>query len=197
MAPSTDSTLDRTTLLRGGVAGVAAFLLGYVLTYAWKAPAVEESFSGINVLAELFGGQGVPTWKGVGWLYFNAHVVALRVDGMGGARMVNLIQESDDGSLVLLYALAAAVLLLAGAVVARYGSSGRVAEGAANGATVVVGYLPVAVVAALLVGHTFGGGVRVAPDLVTAIAVAGIVYPAFFGAVGGAVAHWLGSVLGS
>lgn len=194
MASPTDTTIDRTTLLRGAASGVVAFLLGYVLTYAWRAPTVEESFSGINFLAELFGGQAIPTWKAVGWLYFNAHVVTIRVTGVGGGQMVNLIQGSDDGSLVLLYVLAPLLLVLAGAAVARYRSSTRVADAAANGATVVVGYFPAAVVLALLVGHTIGGDVRVAPDLVTAVAVAGVVYPAFFGAVGGAAGYWLGSV---
>lgn len=198
MASSSDGTIDRTTLLRGGASGVLAFLLGYVLTYAWKAPAVQESLSGINAIAELAGGQAIPTWKAVGWLYFNAHVVATRVPALGGGdRLVNFISASDDGSLALLYVLVVAVLLLAGAAVARYGPADRVGTAAAAGATVVVGYLPAVVVGAFLFAHTLGGDVTVAPDLVTAVALAGVVFPAFFGAVGGAASHWVSSALSS
>lgn len=190
MTPS--DGLDRPTLLRGGAAGVVAFLLGYVLTYAWKGPAVAEALQGVNAIADLVGGQAIPTWKAVGWLYFSAHLVATRVPALGGGdRPVNLIAASDDGSLVVLYALVAAVLLLAGAAVGRVAPADRLATAAASGASVLVGYLPAALLAALLVGHTLGGDIRVAPDLVTAVAVAGIVYPAFLGALGGALGHWL------
>jgi len=86
--------------------------------------------------------------------------------------------------------------VLAGAVVARYGHADRPASAAAAGATVIVGYLPLAVLGALAIGHTFGEGITVAPDLITAVALAGVVYPAFFGAVGGAAWQWLGSAIG-
>lgn len=196
MASAVDGTVDRPSLVRGAVAGVVTSLLGYVLVYAWKAPVVDDALRGINTIAEMAGGQAIPTWKAVGWLFFNAHAVATRVPALGGGhRTLNLITESDDGSLVLLYGLVAFVLLLAGTAVARYGSSDRVGQAAASGATVVVGYLPAAVVATLLVGHSLGGDVRVAPDLVTAVAVAGVVYPAFLGALGGAVSHWIGATL--
>ena len=198
MAASTDAALDRTTLLRGAAAGAVAYLLGFLVTYAWRAPAVDESLQGINFVAELLGGQTVPTWKAVGWLYYNAHAVATRVPTVGGGdRMVNFIAQSEGGSLVLLYALVPVVLVLAGAAVARYGTADRPGTAAAAGAAVVAGYLPLAVVGAFLVGHAFAEGVRVAPDFVTAVALAGVVYPAFFGAVGGAGWSWLSGVLGS
>ena len=192
MASTSDSGLDLATAVRGAAAGAVAYLLGYLLTYAWQAPAVDESLQGINFVADLLGGATVPTWKGVGWLFYNAHVVSTRVPTMGGgARMVNFVSQSEEGALVLLYALAPVLLVLAGVAAARYGSADRPGTAAAAGATVVVGYLPLAIVGALLVGHTFGGDVRIAPDLITAVAVAGIVYPAFFGAVGGALWGWL------
>lgn len=194
MSSTPDSTLDSTTVIRGGAAGAVAFLLGYLITYAWQAPAVQKSLSGINAIAELIGAQAIPTWKGVGWLFFNAHVVATRVPALGGGdRMVNFISTSDDGALMALYVLVPALLVLAGAAVARYGHADRPANGAAAGVTVVVGYLPLAVVGAFAVGHTFGEGISVSPDPVTAVALAGLVYPAFFGAVGGAAGQWLGS----
>lgn len=198
MASPAGSTVDSATLLRGGVAGVAASLLGYLVTYAWKAPAVDDALGGINAVAELVGVQAVPTWKGVGWLYLNAHVVATRVPALGGGdRHVNFIDASDDGSLVLLYVLVPVLLVLAGAATARYGRSDRIADAAASGAAVLAGYLPVAVGLAFAASHTFGGGVTIAPDPVTAVAIAGLVYPAFFGAVGGALWGWLGTAPGS
>lgn len=197
MAPASDSVLDTATAVRGAAAGVAAYLLGYVLTYTWQAPAVQESLRSINFVTELFGGESVPAWKAVGWLFYNAHVVATRVTGFGGADMVNFVSRAEDGSLVVLYVLPPLLLLLAGAAVARYGNADRPGSAAAAGAAVVAGYLPLAVVGAFLFAHTFGGDVRIAPDLVTAVALAGVVYPAFFGAVGGAAWSWLSSALGS
>lgn len=198
MAAPADGGFDGATLLRGGGAGVAAFLLGYVLTYAWQAPAVDDQLRAVNAIAELLGGQAIPTWKAVGWLFFNAHVVATRVPALGGGEnVVNFIDVADDGSLVLLYAVVPVLLVLAGAAVARLGRTDRVASAAASGATIVLGYLPVAVVFALLVGHTFAGEARIAPDLVTAVAVAGVLYPAFFGAVGGAAVYSLPATLRS
>ena len=194
MASATDSALDLGTAVRGAAAGAVAYLLGYVITYAWQAPTVDESLQGINFVADLLGGATVPTWKGVGWLFYNAHVVSTRVPTMGGGGgMVNFISQSEEGALVALYVLVPVLLVLAGVAAARYGNADRVGTAAASGATVVVGYLPMAVVGALLVAHTFGGDVRIAPDLITAVAVAGIVYPAFFGAVGGALWGWVAS----
>lgn len=198
MAATSDRPVDRATAVRGAAAGAVAYLLGYVLVYAWQAPAVEESLRGINFVADLLGGEAVPAWKAVGWLYYNAHVVATRVPAVGGGdRSVNFISQADGGSIVLLYALVPALLVLAGAAVARYGNADRPGSAAASGAAVVVGYLPLAVLGSFAVGHTFGGDLRVAPDLVTAVALAGVVYPAFFGAVGGALWSWLSSALGS
>lgn len=198
MAATSDRPVDRATAVRGGAAGAVAYLLGYVLVYAWQASAVEESLRGINFVADLLGGEAVPAWKAVGWLYYNAHVVATRVPTLGGGgRSVNFIQEADGGSLLLLYALVPVLLVLAGAAVARYENADRPGSAAASGASVIVGYLPLAVVGAFAVAHTFGGDIRVAPDPITAVAVAGIVYPAFFGAVGGALWSWLSSALGS
>ena len=198
MAPASDRVLDTAAAIRGAAAGAAAYLLGYVLVYAWQASAVEESLQGVNFVAELFGGQTVPAWKAVGWLYYNAHVVAIRVPAVGGgSRSVNLLDRAEDGSLVVLYLLVPLLLALAGAAIARYGDADRPGTAAAAGAAVVVGYLPLAVVGAFAFAHTFGGDIRVAPDLITAVALAGVVYPAFFGAVGGALWSWLSSVLGS
>lgn len=197
MASPADDGPDLASLLRGGVGGVVAFLLGYVVTYAWRAQAVEQQLRGINTIAELLGGQAIPTWKAVGWLFLNAHVVATRVPSLGGGDLVNFIDASDDGTLVLLYVLVPAVIVLVGAAIARYGRTDRVGTAAASGATVVAGYLPAAVLFTLAVPHTVGGGARIAPDLVTAVAVAGVLYPAFFGAVGGAVWYWLSSTRGS
>lgn len=198
MAPDANRSVDANTLLRGGVAGAVAFLLGYVLTYAWKAPAVQDALSGVNALASLVGARTVPTWKAVGWLFFNAHVVVTRVPAVGGGdRMVNFIATSNDGSLVLLYVLVPVLLVLAGIAVARYDRADRPATGAAAGAAVTAGYLPLSVVGALAFRHAFGQGVTVAPDLVTAVAVAGVVYPAFLGALGGAIWGWLGARQGA
>lgn len=187
---STELPVDRTQALYGAVTGGAAYALGYLLTYTWKATAVSESLRGINAVAELLGAEAIPAWKAVGWLFYSAHLAATRVPTLGGGTtMVNLVERSGDGSLALLYLLVPALLLLAGIAAARLGGTDDAVAGAVAGAAVAVGYLPLALGGAVVLVHPIGEtGARVAPDPVGAALIAGLVYPLAFGAVGGAVA---------
>ena len=185
---------DLQTALRGAAAGFAAFLVGYVLTYAWRAPAVEDSLSGLNVLARLLGVETIPTWKGVGWLFYGAHGVATRFPtATGGTELVNLVEQSGDGTVAFLYVLVPVLLLLAGAVAARLADAWSAREGAVAGATVTVGYLLPAAVGTVLFAHAIADtGASIAPDPVTGILLAGVVYPLVFGGVGGAASTVVG-----
>lgn len=187
---NTFDRVDRTAALYGGAGGVAAYLLGYLLTYVWKASAVAEALRGINVIASLLGAEAIPAWKAVGWLFYNAHFVATRVPAPGGSAMVDFVARSDDGALVALYLLIPAFLLLAGFVAGRIGGTeDGIATGAVRGAAVAIGYFPLAVVGGSVFAHSIGNtGAKIAPDFVTAVLLAGLVYPLVFGAVGGAVA---------
>lgn len=183
---------DVATAVRGTVAGVAAFVVGYVLVYAWRAPAVNDSLRGLNFLAQLLGVDAIPTWKGVGWLFFGAHGVATRfpLPG-GGTEFVNLVEQSGDGTVVVLYVLVPVLLSLAGAVTAWFVDARDPVAGAAAGATVAVGYLVLAALGTVLFTHGIGNsGASIAPDPVTGVLLAGLVYPVTFGAIGGALSTY-------
>lgn len=184
---------DRATAARGAVAGVAAFLVGYVVTYAWRAPSVNDSLRGLNVLAQLLGIDAIPTWKGVGWLFYGAHGVATRFPTPGGGtELVNMVEQSGDGTVALLYALVPVLLLLAGAAAARLADAVDTAEAAAAGATVAAGYLVLAAIGTVVFAHAIGDtGASIAPDPLTGVLLAGLVYPLAFGAIGGALSSYL------
>jgi hypothetical protein len=76
------------------------------------------------------------------------------------------------------------LLLVAGLLLARVAGADTPADGAGAGAGVVVGYLPPALAGAIVFSH----GGSIAPDLVTAVLLAGVVYPVVLGGVGGALA---------
>ena len=195
------STPDRTTveepglprgstLARGGLAGGVAWLLGYLIAYVAEADAVSESLRGVGFVSQLLGGEAVPTWKGVSWLFLNAHFVATKFPTVaGGTRTANFVTGEDGATLLL--ALPPLLLVVAG-LIAAYGRPGAISDRAKRGATVALGYLPLSAAAALASGHALGEtDAAIAPDLVTAVLLAGAVYPLVFGAIGGAVADAL------
>lgn len=192
MAQPTAGRVDRTTIGQGAVAGLAAYVVGYVLTYAWRAPAVDGSLRGPNVLAQLLGIETIPTWKGVAWLFYGAHGVATRFSRPGGSTaLVNLVEQSGDGTVALVYVLVPVLLLLAGAVTAWVAGADAPVEGALAGTTVVVGYLVLAAVGTVVFAHGVGDtGTTIAPDPVTGVLLAGAIYPLVFGGVGGAVSSY-------
>lgn len=177
------SLLDRVPLAAGAGAGAAAYLLGYLVTYLSQSGSVEERLQGYNFIIELLGGEGITVWQAVGWLFYNAHLVSTRFEGgIGGPRSENFI-GGDGGVTVLLYLVPVVLLVAAGALLARYDGVDDTADGAVAGAAVVAGYFPFALVGAFL--FSYEGSV--APDIVTAILLAGLLYPLALGAVGGAV----------
>lgn len=174
---------DRPPVVRGAVAGVAAYLAGYLLTYLATSSTMEERLSGFNFVANVFGGEPIAVWQGVGWLFYNAHFVSTRITGgLTGTRSVNFIAQSDSSAAMLLYLVPVLFLLAAGLFVARQADATEPSEAATAGATVIAGYLPLAVVGRFL--FSYDGSI--APDIVTAILLAGAVYPLVVGAVGGA-----------
>lgn len=182
----TDRSLsDRVPFVGGAAAGVAAYLLGYLITYVWQSGSVEERLQGINFLADLFGSDPIPVWQAIGWLFYNAHFVRTRFEGgLGGPSSENFIAAAEGGSLALLYLVPVALLVGAGLALAVVERAEEPADGALAGAAAVVGYLPLAVVGAFL--FSYDGSI--APDTVTAVLLAGVVYPLVLGAVGGGVA---------
>jgi hypothetical protein len=152
--------------------------VGYLVTYLSQRGAVTGRLRAINAVADLLGGDPVPIWKAVGRLFYNAHFVPTTVPGLGGPQTENFVA----GGPTLLYLVAPLALLAAGALAARAAGP----EPWLAGGLVFAGYLPLAVLGAIGFGYGVGDG-AVAPDLVAAVLLAGVVYPVAFGAVGGLV----------
>jgi hypothetical protein len=170
--------------LAGSVAGLAAWLIGYLLTYVLVAPDLRDS--GLNRVIEAL--QGSPaTVDMVGWVFYNAHLVLtvftdVPVLGTSSTSFVG----GDGGFSPVLYAVPVGLLLAAGLAAGRYRGATSVDEGLLAGLTIVPGYALAAVVGAVVFTVSVAGA-TVAPDTVTAIALAGIGYPAVCGALGGAL----------
>ncbi|SFR92677.1 hypothetical protein SAMN05216559_1127 [Halomicrobium zhouii] len=183
---------SRTGLIGGIGGGVAAFGLGYLLTYALTISTVRDS--SIAQLAEAFGDGGA-AWKMVGWVFFNAHgattTLNVNVPIFGGTSAVNFIAESEAFSTVL-YGIPPALLLIAGLAAARMAGATELGDALRIGPAVVAGYLPLALIGAVLFTISVEGSTG-QPTLVTTIGLAGVVYPAVFGTIGAAV----GTVLAS
>jgi len=183
-----DRTSGTSGIVGGAAAGAAAYLLGYLFAYVTQQSAVEEQLAGFNFFADLFGGDTISVWRGVGWVFYNAHFVDVDVPSLvGAARSVNFISQSDGG-ITYLYVVPPLLLVVAGVATARAAGATTPAAGARSGAFAVAGYFPLAVIGAFLFRYAVGDGGSVAPTLVTAALLAGLVYPAVFGAVGGAAA---------
>ena len=175
------------TLARGGLVGLAVWLLGYLVTYLLHAGNIREAFA-TNVV-EFLAGDPV-TWKLVGWLYFNAHFVATSIPGLFGDSSTNFLSGAEDITLTALYVVPPLLLLVAGAAVAR--GANDPAEGAKTGGALALGYLVASAVGAFLVQISVADAVA-GPSLVTAILLAGAVYPLVFGALGGVIPAVLSS----
>lgn len=171
----------------GAVAGVGAYVLGYLVTYVWQSGAVRDRLRGINALVEFFGGDPIPAWTGVGWYFYNAHFVDVLIPSFGGTRTENFIASADDGSLTMLYVVPPLILLLAGFAVAAYSNAGDPTDGAVAGLAVVPAYALLALVGTFLFTYGSGDGGSVRPDYVTGVLLAGLTYPIVFGAAGGAI----------
>jgi hypothetical protein len=176
------SPLRGSELIRTAAAGVVVFVFGYLVTWILAGAKVANLFVGGP-----FGGS-VPDWKATLWVFYDSHFVGTRTprvfgpDGglWGGGDLVDTVSLLD---VEYLYAVPVVLLLVAGAVVASWAGATSPREGLFAGGTIVSGYV-VAVILGLFAGSQGG----VAPDTLRAVAIAGVVYPIAFGALGGAVA---------
>ncbi|WP_280536123.1 transporter [Halopenitus sp. POP-27] len=136
------------------------------------------------------GGSGIDF---VGWVFFNSHFVDtfLEADflGFGGSSTVSFI--GGDGFTPLLYLIPVALLVGSGLAVGRSQGVTEAADGAVAGVFVLPPYLALSAIGTVVfrvsmetLGSTFSGQ----PEFLPAILLAGIVFPAVFGAIGGIVA---------
>lgn len=170
------------------LAGVGAYVVGYVLTYLVAAGRASEQW-----------GEAFPAWKAVGWYFYNGHFVDVfttrSVGPFGAAGTRNLIAAADGAALGILYAIPPLVLVAAGIAVGRLSGRTDAARSATAGAAVTTSYFLLSVVGAVLFEHTASGeflgvdvGATIGPQFAPAAILAGIVYPVVFGAIGGALA---------
>lgn len=181
---STIADTDSRQFAESAVAGLAAWIVGYVLTYFLVATDIETS--PLNRFIELVGGESA-TYELVGWIFYNAHFVDITYSGVSVFSPPASFIGGEDGFTALLYLIPPALLVIAGVALGRYRGVTTPKDGAIAGVLVTPGYLVLAVIGVFLftvsVGDTSG-----APDLLPAVVLAGVVYPAVFGALGGAVA---------
>jgi hypothetical protein len=183
MATSGDSGLSGRSIGLGAAGGAVVYVLGYLFTYVLTSSEIQNSFA--QQLVEFATGDP-GTWKIVGWVFYNAHFVSTNIPGLFGTSSVNLIGEVDAFSAVL-YVIPPLLLVAAGLFAGRQAGADDPASGATSGVLVLAGYLPLAIVGALLFVIS-AGDTSAGPDLITGVLLAGAVYPAVFGAVGGVAA---------
>lgn len=155
--------------------GVLAAVIGYLTTVLLTATRALDAVSRGPVAAD-----GISGWRAAGWLFYNAHGVGIRFVEADVARTVDFI-EVGGGSLAVLYLLPPAILLLAGATVARRVGASGPRQGATAGATVLVGYGAALVLGVVPLGESFGP--YTAAPVIPFLAAVG--YPLAFGAMGG------------
>lgn len=168
--------------MNGIVAGGLAWLVGYLLVYVTHAGSVAERLRGFNFVVDIFGGEPIPTWQAIGWLFYNAHGVETNIPVLG--RTVDQNFVAVEGSLSVLYLVPPLLLVAAGVGTAWLAEVEAPDSSAIVGALVVGGYLPLSAIGIVAFGHAVGEG-TMAPEAVLGVLLAGIVYPLVFGAIGG------------
>ncbi len=196
-------------VLTGAVLGAVTYVLGYLVTYGL---VVLDSDLGPDAFSsELFleGGFVDSTLETVepgtveftGWIFYNAHFVQTVWDSeaqeAGGenpalTQSSSVLSEASTQLPELLYHLVpVALLTAAGYLFARQIDATTLADAVGAGAMLAVGYL-VSSVAGAVVFVTSGNvtlldasfTVTVAPNLLLAVTLAGILIPSVFGTVG-------------
>jgi hypothetical protein len=199
----------RYDLIRSFVLGAAAYLVGYLITYAWVGnritPIADDVRAAITHNAadttvstnpllssfiEQMGGISATAWAG--WVFSNAHFVPLSVgiSGRGSrASVSNILLSADDATLLALFLVPPIALILAGWVTGRISGpsvGGMLPTGVNQGLMVVMGYLPFAIIGVLVFSISepmdYTG---IGPDFLLSLLVMGIVYPLVFGGLGG------------
>ncbi|MFB6137349.1 MAG: transporter [Halobacteriaceae archaeon] len=167
-------------LAAGAFVGMLVYVLGYLVTYVATNSAIRN-----GALGPISGNE---VWRGVGWLFYNAHYVdtvgSLSVFSITfGTGAANFITESGAFATWLFF-VPPVLLLGAGAIVGYQSARDASPQFAAKtGLTVVPGYLALSVVGAFLFRMTSGNSV-VGPEPVTAAFLAGLVYPLVLCVVG-------------
>jgi hypothetical protein len=76
-SPHTESG-GTATVVYGAIVGITVYVVGYLVTYATAASAVNRAVQG-NVRLTDAGAASAPAWKAVGWVFYDAHLVGTRL----------------------------------------------------------------------------------------------------------------------
>jgi len=158
-------------------------VLGYLFTYLIASSEIRDSQ--LNRFLE-FLGEDPAIFEMVGWVFYNAHFVDIVFEGVPFFGVESFV-GGEEGFTLLLYVIPPLVLIGAGLAIARYGGARDASAGAVAGLTVVPGYLLLSIAGVFLFEVTLGDASG-APDIVAGIFLAGLVFPALFGALGGVLA---------
>lgn len=189
------SLVDRLPLEQGAAYGALAYVVGLALTF---------------VLVQLDDGLEANNELSIvdlsGWVFYNGHFVDLISEQSQSAagqsstqsQTFSVIAEASTDLPELLYTVVPVVVLVGvGYALVQNVDTADVSEAVQSGATIVVGYLPLVLAGAFLFensnSQTFGDGtgaemtisITASPDLVPAVVIMGLVFPAVLGAVGG------------
>lgn len=202
-APRGSGATDGQEWLPGIAAGLAAFAAGYALLFAIKGEDIMRNFmagfrsTGATVSQlEQLGATLPEQWKVVGMVYHTLHNVPYRMEvTRNGQSFSQTIGREFLAGELLPWLIPMAVLVVAGFLLARHAGSASAGDGAATGASVATGYLVAAIGttfvftwSATLSGAGVQGSMRLGPAIVQSGLMAGLIYPAIFGGLGGAVA---------
>ncbi|ELY44700.1 hypothetical protein [Natronorubrum tibetense] len=194
LSTATDGAVSRGSSVAASAGlGVLAAAIGYLVSYVLIVDEVRDAFGG-----------DVADWKGVAWYFYNAHLVDIETTGsfggFGGSSTVDFIAESSATSATLLYVVPPLVLLGMGAMLARQWNVADIGEAVTVGAPVTIGYAVVVGLGALVAessaeGSFFGieASGSVAPELLPAIVLGGILYPLVFATAGAVLVAVFGS----
>lgn len=189
---STASVPTSSSVAASAGLGVLAAIVGVLTTFVLVPADVRSAV-----------GEDVASWKGVAWYHYNAHLVEIEATGgadfgdfgsVSGTDTIDFIAQSETARVTLLYAVPPLVLVLAGASLAYHLGATDVGSAVAVGAPVTLGYVIVmglgAVVSETTTEAEFFGieaSGSMAPELVPAVVLGGILYPLVFATAGAIV----------
>lgn len=162
-------------LARSAVAGIAAYLGGYALLYLWFLTQGRTASEAVD-------------WQWVGWIFYHGQFVPLDVTAgttsPGGAAVAEA-GLGDASNVVPGFLLGTAAVAIAGFLLVRARAVVDPRGAAATGASLVLGYFPLAALGLLLFPGVLPNGIRVSPNPLWGFLITGLAVPILVGALGG------------
>jgi hypothetical protein len=146
----------------------------------------------VSMFDQLLQFGSIPEWKAALWYFHGGHFGQMQKYGERAVTQTNSYQNfikllTDQGISLASILLPVVLLLLTGFALAWILGETETGSGAVAGASVVVGYLGVAVLAGVVMGVS-GESYSLGPYWPSLVLVTGVAFPVTFGGVGGALA---------